>query len=72
MSAISYQRGHRIEYDNDDKRWVYSDDRSSILIERPCVRCGRMPTQEGYDACLGYIPDIRSACCGHGVEDRES
>ena len=35
---------------------------------RPCSRCGRMPTPEGYDACLGYIPGAAGACCGHGVE----
>lgn len=35
---------------------------------RPCKRCGRMPTKEGYDACLGYIKGAKSACCGHGIE----
>ena len=52
-----------------DGRWVYSDDRSPISEEKPCVRCGQVPTQEGYDACLGYIPGATSACCGHGVTD---
>ncbi len=33
-----------------------------------CIRCGEPPTSEGHDACLGYIPGIKSACCGHGVE----
>lgn len=28
---------------------------------------GRMPIKEGYDACLGYIDGVKSACCGHGV-----
>jgi hypothetical protein len=28
-----------------------------------------MPTSEGYDACLGFIPGVESACCGHGVEE---
>ena len=64
MSATSHLRGNPIEY---DKRWVYSDDKSPISVERPCVRCGRMPTPEGYDACLGHIESATSACCGHGV-----
>jgi hypothetical protein len=35
--------------------------------ERPCVRCGKHPTVEGYDACIGHLSGVRSACCGHGV-----
>jgi len=35
--------------------------------ERPCVRCGRMPTAKGADACLGDIKGVNGACCGHGV-----
>lgn len=64
MSATSYQGGHLIEY---NKQWLYADDKSPISVKRPCVRCGRMPTPEGYDACLGYIPNVKSACCGHGM-----
>ena len=33
----------------------------------PCTLCGRPPTEEGHDACLGEIPAAISACCGHGV-----
>ena len=67
--ATAHIRGHLVEYDTINKAWVYSDDKSPISLERPCVRCGRMPTPEGYDACLGYIPNVKSACCGHGVEN---
>ena len=66
MVAWAYQRGHKIEY---QKEWVYADTGDSVNIERPCVRCGEMPTKEGYDACLGFIPEVTSACCGHGVEE---
>ena len=65
MSATSHLRGNPIEYDN--KRWVYSDDKSPISVQHPCTRCGEMPTKEGYDACLGHIEGAESACCGHGV-----
>jgi hypothetical protein len=67
MTATSYQRGHLIHYDDKGDKWVYADTNECIEIERPCIRCGRMPTTEGYDACLGYIPGATSACCGHGV-----
>ena len=69
MSVESYQRGHLIEYDFNEKQWFYVDDNSPITVERPCKRCEMMPTQEGYDACLGYIPKVESACCGHGVTE---
>jgi hypothetical protein len=62
----SYSRGHKIEYVN--KKWVYSDDKQLFDDSRPCKRCGRMPTKDGYDACLGHVDGIASACCGHGVE----
>ena len=71
MVAKSYTRGHEIEYQDE---WVYSDTiysdtRELASNERPCVRCGRMPTKEGHDACLGTLPGVKHACCGHGVEE---
>jgi len=65
MSARAFKRGHMIAFLS---QWVYSDNKTPISTERPCIRCGMMPTTEGYDACLGYIPGVTSACCGHGVE----
>jgi len=70
MTAIGFCRGNPIEFDEDLQCWVYSSDHVPMQNnnERPCPRCGRMPTPEGYDACLGYIPGAAYACCGHGVE----
>jgi len=66
MTAYSHQRGHKIIYNND---WVYADNNQSINTERPCIRCGKMPTKEGYDACLGHVKGAKAACCGHGIEE---
>lgn len=33
----------------------------------PCPVCGELPTQEGHDHCLGTLPGVEYACCGHGV-----
>ena len=66
MTATSHQRGHRITWT--ENGWVYGDD-SPASEEKPCARCGRMPTPEGYDACLGHLEDVTAACCGHGVEE---
>ena len=68
MSLSSTRRGHKI-ISTDGYKWVYADNGESADIDRPCKRCGRMPTPEGYDACLGYIPGVKSACCGHGVDE---
>ena len=37
--------------------------------QRPCKKCGKFPTEEGFDYCLGYIKGATSACCGHGIEN---
>ena len=60
----SYSRGHKIYYDGE---WKYSDNGLPMNNLRPCKRCGKYPTKEGYDHCLGYIEGATSACCGHGV-----
>jgi hypothetical protein len=36
---------------------------------RPCPKCKKMPTEEGYDACLGRIEGTKNACCGHGIQE---
>ena len=60
-----YSRGHEIYYDGEN--WRYCDDDTLCHDDRPCKRCGKMPTAEGCDACLGHIDGATSACCGHGV-----
>jgi hypothetical protein len=64
--VTAYGRGHKIEYVNN--KWIYSDNKRSFDDSRPCKRCGKMPTKDGYDACLGHIEGATSACCGHGME----
>ena len=66
MTVTAYSRGQQVFYTND--KWRYADDTPMDKHRNPCVRCGKSPTPEGYDACLGYIPGVISACCGHGVE----
>lgn len=66
--VTSDTRGNLIYYI--DNQWVYEDGTPIEQEERPCTRCGRMPTPEGYDACLGYVEGATSACCGHGLHDK--
>jgi hypothetical protein len=34
-----------------------------------CRHCRRQRMPEGYDACLGRLPGVVAACCGHGGSD---
>lgn len=61
----SYSRGHEIYFKNN--KWYYSDNNEEYKDDRPCKKCNCYPTKEGYDSCLGYIPNVIYACCGHGV-----
>lgn len=63
--VTSYRRGHQIELRDDD--WYYSDTDELADHDRPCIRCGKEPTIEGYDACIGHVPNAKNACCGHGI-----
>lgn len=35
-----------------------------------CAKCGKQPTKEGHDGCIGTLPDrqVMNACCGHGLD----
>jgi hypothetical protein len=61
-------RGHSIIYVNGE--WLYKDTRTpTVDNERPCGHCGKSNTAEGYDGCLGVLPAVMNACCGHGTTD---
>lgn len=42
---------------------------TTIGNERSCGNCGKENTKEGHDGCIGTIPNIMNACCGHGDTD---
>lgn len=71
MTVFAYKRGHEITTVGstvDDTDWRWADTGEPIQNdERPCTRCGCLPTLDGHDACLGDIPEAIAACCGHGV-----
>jgi len=70
MTAKDTFRGHPIIFDEPKDQWVYEDDGTpSGSSVRPCKRCGK--TFEGSnigepDPCLGTLPGVDNACCGHG------
>jgi hypothetical protein len=70
----SYFRGWPIIWLGDKQQWVYENDLSSLPANggqiRPCRKCGRIFSLENHDPCLGILPGVRQACCGHGVEEQ--
>ena len=44
-------------------------DETGASVERPCVQCGLLAAPDGPDLCLGLLPDVKAACCGHGVDE---
>lgn len=61
------RRGHPIAFE--DGRWVYRDTGTpTVGSDRPCGHCGKGRTAEGHDGCLGTLPGVMNACCGHGIE----
>jgi len=73
MTARSHFRGHPTIWE--DGTWVYEDDGSPIPANggevRACAKCGaKFPLGEGeVDPCLGVLPGVDNACCGHGVRE---
>lgn len=70
MTARSKLRGHPIYWDGD--RFRYEDDDTPTVDgwkTRPCGHCGLVSTSEGHDPCLGTLPGVANACCGHGVRE---
>ncbi len=62
----SEYRGHKIKFKKEV--WLYNDTNKPVKddINISCGHCGQPITKEGYDACLGILPEVINACCGHG------
>ena len=71
MTASAKWRGHAICYNQDQGIWIYVDTGQPVeeWKDRPCGWCGYENTPEGHDGCLGTLPGVRNACCGHGVDE---
>ena len=67
MTCRGKWRGHDIHYDVQKGLWLYADGQAvQNDPARSCGHCGLSSTPEGYDGCLGELPGVMNACCGHG------
>ncbi len=48
---------------------VTYEDYSILRAQQRCVKCGMKRQKNGNDPCLGTLPGVTFACCGHGVGD---
>ena len=56
-------------YVGKDGEWLFSDTNEPVAATwkcRPCGHCNVENTQEGHDGCIGRLPGVMNACCGHG------
>ena len=64
MTCRSLYRGYAIVQRKG--QWRFADTgEPTVNSGRPCGHCGEYQTAEGHDACLGTLPGVRNACCGH-------
>lgn len=72
MTAKGFFRGHPIIWSNN--RWVYEDDYAELPVNggqiRPCKKCGALFPLNTSDPCLGQLPNVNIACCGHGIQSQ--
>ena len=63
-----YLNGSKIKWDKSEKIFKYIDGvKVTKETIKPCPICGEHQTN-GCDPCLGVLPGVESACCGHGVK----
>jgi len=75
IDEYGYFRGHPVVCLAGEACERYADDltptvdEAGVSVERPCVQCGLLAAPDGPDPCLGLLPDVKAACCGHGVDE---
>ena len=73
MATRGFFRGHPIIFIN--KKWLYSNTKKALpgyggdKTPRPCLHCGKIFDFHESDPCLGDLPGVDNACCGHGVRE---
>ncbi len=64
MSEMTRWRGHDISQ-NEQKMWTYIDT-GQLVSDNPNRDCKLCNSDTDIDGCLGKLPGVMNACCGHG------
>ena len=70
----TYSMGHPIVMDDLLATAYYLDTGEQVpgdpCMKRPCAHCGKSCSLgSDVDPCLGKLPGVKNACCGHGVRE---
>lgn len=83
MAATISVKGKKVYFDEKRWAWILTDEDwnesnpTEYIIEEDsslqwdgvkCQRCGRERLKTGEDPCLGHLPGVKFACCGHGTQ----
>lgn len=70
MASYNIVLGHTVYVMDEDTGELTDKNGNPVDIQKlKCTKCGKMATSEGHDACLGTLPGVKAACCGHGVDE---
>lgn len=73
MMLSGYVRGRPTRWSDESEAHVFVDSGERVPadggVEPPCPFCGKRAEPGGPDPCLGELPRVESACCGHGVHE---
>jgi hypothetical protein len=67
-----FWRGWECYYDRGPMIRFMDSDQNVAEFPRPCKFCNQFNIEDGvqsYDACLGKLPGVIAACCGHGAKE---
>ncbi len=69
-----YRQGRRVILDRSIgmSKELYTPDMVGSGQFSTCAKCGKEPTKEGHDGCIGTLQDksVMNACCGHGQDSQ--
>lgn len=64
-----YLIGNKVIWDEVNSVYKYKEDGVEVNKEniKPCPVCKKLPADH-CDPCLGKLPGVINACCGHGLK----
>ncbi|MBF4469170.1 MAG: hypothetical protein ISP01_07165 [Methanobrevibacter arboriphilus] len=70
MTAKVYFRGQEAYFDEDNNIWKFTSDDSPVnkYVNIVCPKCMKKMKEDEVDNCIGRLPGVKHACCGHGVK----
>lgn len=65
-----FSRGHEL-YSFNGIDWFYTSTNEPQYEIESCTKCGLKASQDDPDPCLGMLPGVKYACCGHGIPGQD-